>query len=302
MSWNGSDSSGGTKPIPSGPKPAAKKSPAVVKGIVAAGIVALCAAAVMFLLRDSTPTEKTPETSPKSKVIKESKPAVSTTVKKEESLQRTKNREIERKLATGELKVRNKALLLSKISCAPYEIKEQPKESDEKKPKGPQKWVNPLQAELSKYVIPGRDCDTPDGAITDEMARKWCEEKIDYKFDDTDEVLDEKKLVEEMQAEMKKYLDDGGHAQDFLMKLMERQDAESEMMHSVSESVAQYCKAGDGEMAKAAMDKYNEYLKSKGLPPIKMTRRMLHDLKVNGGVLPSDDVNQPVKKEEVSHE
>ena len=142
-------------------------------------------------------------------------------------------------------------------------------------------WTeNKLQAQLTEYAIPGRFCGTPD-PISDKEALALCDVKISDSEGDTDIVLAEKAAVRDLQKQLKEYLSGGGHANDFMMKLMERQDAEHEMMEQVKKQMTELCRSGDYDLAQEALDKYNAYLKDKGLPEIHTNPYMRHLLKVN---------------------
>lgn len=140
------------------------------------------------------------------------------------------------------------------------------------------RYSNPLHQELAQYVHPGQSCGTPD-PIDDALARKLAREEVKYDFNDPIEVLEEKKAVQDLVNEMMAYMDKGGHAQQFLMELMERQDAEYETMKTVRNNITELCKEGDIEMAQKAFEKYNAYLREKGLPAVQPTGIMEYYLR-----------------------
>ena len=88
--------------------------------------------------------------------------------------------------------------------------------------------------------------------------------------DDPEELVEQKATVAAMIKELKEYMDGGGHAQTYFDKLEQRQQLETETMMTVRDEVSRLRREGDYEGAKAALDTYNEYLKSKGLPTIRM--------------------------------
>ena len=133
----------------------------------------------------------------------------------------------------------------------------------------PPAYSNAVQELMAAYTIPGADC-IPFGRITDAEARAMIETKVTYGVDDPEEVLEQKAIVVEMMKELKEYMDGGGHAQTYFDKLEQRQQLENETMMTVRDEVAKLRREGDYEGAKAALEAYNEYLKSKGLPPIRM--------------------------------
>lgn len=163
--------------------------------------------------------------------VKETKPVQQKTLK-----ERCKERFGDEKLTPARLAV---------LSCAKETIDLRPiVESNKVGEVRLKRYSNPLHQELVKYVHPGMPCDVPDG-ITDKEARKLCDGKMEYNFDDPDDVLEEKKAVEELVGQLRKHLDDGGHAQDFFKQLMERQDAEYEMMKTAKKNITELCRNGD---------------------------------------------------------
>lgn len=140
------------------------------------------------------------------------------------------------------------------------------------------RYRNRLHQELVKYVHPGQFCDTPD-PFSDKQALELADVAMNYSDDDTQAVLEERQAVIRLAQEMKQYILDGGHANDFLRKQMERQDKESEMMREVKKNIYELCKNGDAELAQQALDKYNSYLHEKGLPAVHPDVKMMHYLK-----------------------
>jgi len=133
----------------------------------------------------------------------------------------------------------------------------------------PPAYSNAVQELMAAYTIPGADC-VPFGRITDAEARAMIETEITSGPDDPEELVEQKATVAAMIKELKEYMDGGGHAQTYFDKLEQRQQLETETMMTVRDEVSRLRREGDYEGAKAALDTYNEYLKSKGLPTIRM--------------------------------
>ena len=133
----------------------------------------------------------------------------------------------------------------------------------------PPVYSNAVQELMAAYTVPGADC-IPFGRITDAEARAMIETEITSGPDDPEELVEQKATVAAMIKELKEYMDGGGHAQTYFDKLEQRQQLESETMMTVRDEVSKLRREGDYEGAKAALDRYNAYLKSKGLPSIKM--------------------------------
>ena len=138
-------------------------------------------------------------------------------------------------------------------------------------PPPPPRYKNDLHIQLSEYAWSGRFVGVPD-PISDKDARKLVQEKVEILPGDPPEVRQEKETVAAMQEELKEYLAKGGHANDYFMELMKRQDAENETISEARRQIRELCESGDIELAEQARDKFNEYLKGKGLPPLGMSR------------------------------
>jgi len=93
--------------------------------------------------------------------------------------------------------------------------------------------------------------------ISDKEALALCDVKISDSEGDLEIVRAEKVAVRDLQKQLKEYLTEGGHANDFMMKLMERQDAEHEMMEQVKKQMTELCRSVDYDLAQEALDKYN---------------------------------------------
>ena len=132
-------------------------------------------------------------------------------------------------------------------------------------------FENAVQAELSNYTQPGRDIPPPD-RVSDEEALKAADTPIKYGFDDPVEILEQKKAVEDLLLEMKEYMRNGGHANDFFEKLQQRQEMEGEAVLQVRQNVYDLIEKGDNAAAQEALDAYNRYLQGKGIPPVRIKR------------------------------
>ena len=126
-----------------------------------------------------------------------------------------------------------------------------------------------VHLELSHYAIPGRDMPPPD-RISDKEALAAAEVPIEYLDDDTPQLRAKKEAVEMMLQEMKEYIQNGGHAKDYMQKLAERQQLEGEAVETTRREVRALMKEGKIDDAKAALQTYNAYLQTKGIPPIKI--------------------------------
>lgn len=134
----------------------------------------------------------------------------------------------------------------------------------------PPMFSNTVQNLILPYIEPAADV-IPFGPIKDEEAREAIDKEIVFNFDDPDDILEKKQFVKETLQDLKKYMDAGGHAVDFFENLDHRQQLEHTAVMSCREEVRKLRdEEGDYEGAAAALEKYNEYLTGKGLPPLRM--------------------------------
>ena len=133
----------------------------------------------------------------------------------------------------------------------------------------PPRYKNVLQGEIVQFLHPGKLVRLSRN-YTDEEAIKMAETAIEYGFDEPYEVLEEKKAVEDTCKELLDYVKQGGHAQEYLQKLLDRQTLEHEAVQTTRDNVEKLCREGDPDGARAALKAYNEYLTEKGLPTVNM--------------------------------
>ena len=139
----------------------------------------------------------------------------------------------------------------------------------------PPVFSNMVQEAILPYLEIGADV-LPVGRVTDEEAWEAVNTPIVFNPEDPEELLTKKQGVKEMLGELKEYMERGGHAQDYFLKLESRQALEMDAMTEVRKQVRQLESTGDTEGAKEALDVYNKYLESKGLPKIRMRIRKLN--------------------------
>ena len=128
-------------------------------------------------------------------------------------------------------------------------------------------FENYVQSELAHYVVPGRDLPPPD-YISDEQAREALATPVVYLEDDSDEVREEKQVVEDMLSELRQFMEAGGHADEYFQKLYARQELEGEAVQTVRREVRALLEEGSIDEAREALIAFNAYLKEKGIPPI----------------------------------
>lgn len=136
----------------------------------------------------------------------------------------------------------------------------------------PPTFSNLVQEAMAPYLEIGADV-LPIGRVSDEEARIAIDTPIDFNYDDPDDLLAKKQGVKEMLSELKQFMKEGRHAQEYFDRLESRQALEYETMQEVRNQVRELEKEGDAEGAIEALEVYNKYLEGKGLPRIHMRIR-----------------------------
>lgn len=269
-------SSGWNRPSAANQPRKAPKKPSAMRGI-AAGLVAVAVAAVcifLFMGKGEKSAEKagkkptriaevTPAPAPTNKVevAKEPKPRDPWAkdkdgyyhyVSAEGNERRTKNRLVIAALLSDKPGVQ-----------APHLIRDEEK--------NPSRYKSEMQQELHQFLRPGKFFDISRNYKDDE-ALQMCETPIVYNYDDPDEVLEEKKAMEDLCKDMAQYIRNGGHADDYLGKLAHRQSLEREAIRTTRDEVLKLAREGKPEEAKSALATYNKYLEGKGIQALSMDR------------------------------
>lgn len=138
----------------------------------------------------------------------------------------------------------------------------------------PSMFSNIVQETMAPFLLIGADV-VPMGPVSDKEAWDAINTPIDFNFDDPDEVLEKKQGVKEMLEELKEFMEKGGHANEYFLRLESRQALEVEAMQEVRDQVRALERDGDPDGAAEALEVYNKYLEAKGLPRIHMRIRNL---------------------------
>ena len=75
-----------------------------------------------------------------------------------------------------------------------------------------------------------------------------------------------------MMAELKEYMEKGGHARDYFAQFHHQQEMEAEIMLKTRQEVHDILNSGDVEGARIALEAYNEFRKQKGLPAMRIRK------------------------------
>ena len=288
MAWNGSNSGEAvSSPLHGGAGGSALKRKGFrfpVKGAVAGTVVVLGAACAWFLLVDSGRHEsERPDKKTEPGLIKEVQPAAApkqqtvadegkpTAEKPQWKPGWGKDGYFHYRTTSGrEMKTTNIYLIGSITSKTPG-VQNPWAKRDESKPR---RYNSVLQQELVGFLTPGQEvCLSRD--YTDKEALEMARETINFGFDEPLETLEEKKAVQDVCKDLVKYIEEGGHAQDYLNELAHRQRLEHAAVTEARNEVRRICREeGDIEGAKAALEKFNKYLEGKGVRPLNMENSM----------------------------
>jgi len=139
-------------------------------------------------------------------------------------------------------------------------------------PEHPWMFHNMVQSDLVQYARPGEFAVPVNPNITDDEAWEAINSPIEFHYNDTDTQLEEKQFVKDMMAELKEYMEKGGHARDYFAQFHHRQEMEAEIMLKTRQEVHDILNSGDVEGARIALETYNEFRKQKGLPPMRIRK------------------------------
>lgn len=135
------------------------------------------------------------------------------------------------------------------------------------------RYKTPALAVLSQYAVPG-GVSSPPGPMTDRECVGILEEKIEIEPDDTDQIIEEKEYLVELQQEFREFMKEGGKAEEFFQRAYERQQLEAEAINTARKEVRALVQEGREEDAVKALETYNKYLESRGIKPLKQTKAL----------------------------
>lgn len=269
--------SGWNKPTgkPVETKKAAK--PAFKHVLIASGVVAVlgCVLLLVFSGGDGAPKAKAEK---KAGVIKEVKPAKAPRVEPSQPKKQTetvKPRQTNMWVRVEKLANGDEKRWTANGDCYYVDMSRSREE-------GHPTFTNDVEATLAMYVYPGKDMPPPPtDDISDEEALAACNIPL-YAFPtDPDEVLDQREAVEHLKKELKQYIEEGGHAKDFIQRLIDRQEAEAEYVEITKEEVMKLVREDDCSTAKELLKRMNARLGESGIPPVKLEtpyQRMLDEM------------------------
>ena len=138
--------------------------------------------------------------------------------------------------------------------------------------------TNAIHMSFIKYMQPGSMVPPP-MVISDEEAYAACSMPVNYSIDDSEEVLLWKSQVEEQLKEMKAYMDQGHSAMEYYELLDRRQQTEAATMNEARTTIYELTRQGKYDEAEETVNAFNAYLSGKGLPTIRLSPKVRHELK-----------------------
>ncbi len=138
--------------------------------------------------------------------------------------------------------------------------------------------TNAVHMSFIKYMQPGNMVPPP-MLISDKEAYAACSMPVNYDPGDSEEVVLWKSQVEEQLKEMKAYMDAGHSAMEYYDLLDRRQQTEAATMNEARTTIYTLVREGKYEEAEETAEAFNKYLKEKGLPSIRLSPRVRHELK-----------------------
>jgi len=269
--WNGSQSAGAN----ADPPESKKKAPSSLRGVLA-GVVVVCAAAVVaFVFLRGGNAEKDAD-GKKPRLIKEAKPAAAPKAKTDAEPAKKTAKPVTNAVQTAGEKVKT-----------PEEIEAEERAKDPlydrhhivaKKP-----LVESPTEQLMLSVFSTELGDMPPmiptiPEVDEEQVRKTICLLTLEKEGDSDEAKDAKALVNDVKAELKKFLDDGGTVNGFLAYYVNQLDSAFQERNTCRELLGKSMRQDSPEVARELFNKYNERLEKKGIKPLKLTSRQKQHL------------------------
>ena len=255
-----------------------------VRGAIAGAIVVVGAGIVAWLLWPNAkpPLSTLTPTATSTSLIKEVKPAAASTgtLEKVEVTIHGEKKTVEvsekdgyryMKYPSGRVvRTKNPYLMKAMQEQADRYAKEPRPVPDPNAPKP--RYKNPATAVLAQYAVPGLDSSSPPGPISDKEGLAIINEKIEILPDDTEDEIVEKEYLVEMQQELREHMEKGGRAEDYFNKAYARQQMEAEAVNTARQEIKALVNEGKTEDAMKALETYNDYLKAKGIRPIKASK------------------------------
>lgn len=134
----------------------------------------------------------------------------------------------------------------------------------------PALFKNGLNNFLTNYLVPGESVPETPVEFSDSEIMDAFMEKIEIAEDDDEDVSYKKESVALLRDQLREYIKDGKTIRDFLHDLQNRQNLEAEACTMARREILNSLADDDLAVAKETYRKINEYMKSKGLPNVRL--------------------------------
>ena len=131
---------------------------------------------------------------------------------------------------------------------------------------------------MTNFLIPGEDIPETPIEFTNEEIMQALMEKIEIKDEDDDTVRFKKESVAMLREQLVDYIKDGKTAQDFIHDLQRRQQFEAEYVREARNMIFDSLANDSAEHARELYDALNKHMNEKGLPKVRLPRRILKQM------------------------
>lgn len=127
---------------------------------------------------------------------------------------------------------------------------------------------------LVNYLVPGVDVPPTPVDYNDAAVMKALMEKIVVSEEDDEEVRFQKESVLELREQLRDYIKEGKTVKDFLADLQHRQEMEADYMRTATDMIYESLAKDSAQEAKETYDALNKHLEEKGLPKVRLPRKI----------------------------
>ena len=131
---------------------------------------------------------------------------------------------------------------------------------------------------MTNFLVPGEDIPETPIEFTNEEIMQALMEKIEPKDDDDDTVRFKKESVAMLREQLLDYINEGKTAQDFLHDLQRRQNLEAAYVREARDMIFDSLANDTPGQARELYDALNKHMNEKGLPKIRLPRRILKQM------------------------
>ncbi|MBP5790879.1 MAG: hypothetical protein J6W80_01290 [Kiritimatiellae bacterium] len=131
---------------------------------------------------------------------------------------------------------------------------------------------------MTNFLVPGEDIPETPIEFTNEEIMQAIMEKIEINDDDDDTVRFKKESIALLREQLVDYIKDGKTAKDFIRDLQYRQQSEAAYVSEARDMIFDSLANDSPEHAKELYDALNRHMNEKGLPKVRLPRRILKQM------------------------